>query len=397
MRQRQHHKERSGSRRVTSRLRLSLLGAGAHYTTVGMAFPLLLLQAEALGGARAAGLVLGLPMLVFTFASPFWGWLADRWRSRRRVVLLCAVASAVLFVPQPWLATYELLALRLLQSFFLGGMVHLATLFSELDPRARGHHLGTLNAVSSLAWGLGGLFTGLLVAGGDYGRGSPPVIRAFMLCTALGVVGVAGLLALPERRVDETVVPHEPLRGLSRLWIATVLLFAGYYVFLTFAPDFLSDQLGSTRSMGLVFAAAGVAGAVLAPWIGRLCDRMPRLMALRIVYGLYIGCMIIYTLAPHPLIVAAAFVPPVWVLFQVAATALVADHVPYRLRGRAVGLLNAALFLGGGLGGLLAAALGESLALAPLFALGTALVTLGTLVGWWLPEPSIASAGVSDE
>lgn len=378
-------------------MRLSLLGAGAYYTTVGMAFPLLLLQAEALGGARAAGLVLGLPMLVFTFASPFWGWIADRWRSRRRVVLLCAVVSAALFVPQPWLATYELLALRLLQSFFLGGMVHLATLFAELDPCARGHHLGTLNAVSSLAWGLGGLLTGLLVADGDYGRGSPSVVRAFMLCTALGVVGVAGLLALSERRVDEKAVSSEPLRGLSRLWVATVLLFAGYYVFLTFAPDFLSDQLGSTRNMGFLLAAAGIAGAVLAPWMGRICDRMPRLAALRIVYGLYIGCMVIYTLAPHPLIVAAAFVPPVWVLFQVAATALVADRVPYRLRGRAVGLLNAALFFGGGLGGLLAAALGENMASAPLFALGTALVALGALAGWWLPEPSIAGADDPDQ
>ena len=44
-----------------------------------------------------------------------------------------AFLSAVLYIPLPWLGPMGLVTVRTIQSFFLGGMVQIATLFSELD------------------------------------------------------------------------------------------------------------------------------------------------------------------------------------------------------------------------------------------------------------------------
>ena len=72
----------------SQRLTLPLVGSIAHHATIGLSFTLVLLQAGALGGAHAVGLVVGLPMFMMVASSSFWGSMADRWRNRKRVRLL---------------------------------------------------------------------------------------------------------------------------------------------------------------------------------------------------------------------------------------------------------------------------------------------------------------------
>ena len=81
----------------------------------------------------------------------------------------------------------------------------------------------------------------------------------------------------------------------------------------------------------------------------------------------------------HSLVIAA-FLPPIWMAFDVSATALVADRVPYRLRGRGVGVLNSCMFLGAGSGALLAGELHRTLTYTEVFGAGTLLALAGTLV-----------------
>ena len=123
---------------------LPLAGSLAYHATIGLSFTLVLLQAQALGGARAVGLVVGIPMFMMVGSSAFWGAMADRWRNRKRVVLLAMLLSSLLALPMPLAGTWGLIALRVLQSFFRGGVVHLHTLFAELDANARGAQLGRL-------------------------------------------------------------------------------------------------------------------------------------------------------------------------------------------------------------------------------------------------------------
>ena len=373
---------------------LPLAGSLAYHATIGLSFTLVLLQAQALGGARAVGLVVGIPMFMMVGSSAFWGAMADRWRNRKRVVLLAMVLSSLLALPMPLAGTWGLIALRVLQSFFRGGVVHLHTLFAELDADARGAQLGRLQMTAGFGWGTGGLLGGLLVPASAYGSVSPALLAAFFVNCALGILAAAALLRLRERAppAGQLALPERdpgggvplPASGmlwrLAPLWVATVLLFVGYYFFLAFAPAFFTTLTGSTSRMGLVMFASGLVHGVAAPWFGRLADRHPREKLLRLVSLGFVACMATYTLNPHPLLVIAAFLPPIWMAFDVSATALVADRVPYRLRGRGVGVLNSCMFLGAGSGALLAGELHRTLTYTEVFGAGTLLALAGTLV-----------------
>lgn len=376
---------------------LPLAGSLAYHATIGLSFTLVLLQAQALGGARAVGLVVGIPMFMMVGSSAFWGAMADRWRNRKRVVLLAIVLSSLLALPMPLAGTWGLIGLRVLQSFFRGGVVHLHTLFVELDAGARGAQLGRLQMTAGFGWGLGGLLGGLLVPASVYGSASPALHAAFLVNCALGIFAAAALLRLRERSPDvspteQLILPGRdpgggvplPATGmlwrLAPLWVATVLLFVGYYFFLAFAPAFFTTLTGSTSRMGLVMFASGLVHGLVARWFGRLADRHPREKLLRLVSLAFVACMATYALNPHPLLVIAAFLPPIWMAFDVSATALVADRVPYRLRGRGVGVLNSCMFLGAGAGALLAGELHRSLPFTQVFGLGTLLALAGALV-----------------
>jgi MFS family permease len=75
--------------------------------------------------------------------------------------------------------------------------------------------------------------------------------------------------------------------------------------------------------------------------------------------------------------------------FDVSATALVADRVPYRLRGRGVGVLNSCMFLGAGAGALLAGELHRSLPFTQVFGLGTLLALAGALVAAYATRSTV--------
>ena len=385
-------------------LALPLAGSLAYHAMIGLSFTLVLLQAQALGGARAVGLAVGVPMFMMVGSSAFWGAMADRWRNRKRVVLLAIVLSSLLALPMPLAGTWGLIALRVLQSFFRGGVVHLHTLFVELDAGARGAQLGRLQMTAGLGWGTGGLLGGLLVPAAEYGSASPVLHAAFLVNCALGIFAAAALLRLRER----TPAPDAPLPlpgrdpgggvplpatgmlwRLAPLWVATVLLFIGYYFFLAFAPAFFTTLTGSTSRMGLVMLASGLAHGLTARWFGRLADRHPREKLLRLVSLAFVACMATYALNPHPLLVIAAFLPPIWMAFDVSATALVADRVPYRLRGRGVGVLNSCMFLGAGSGALLAGELHRSLPFTQVFWLGTLLTLAGALVAAYATRSTV--------
>ena len=395
--------ESGGAAGPTQPLVLPLAGSLAFHATIGLSFTLVLLQAQALGGARAVGLVVGVPMFMMVGSSAFWGAMADRWRNRKRVVLLAIVLSSLLALPMPLAGTSGLIALRVLQSFFRGGVVHLHTLFVELDSGARGAQLGRLQMTAGFGWGLGGLLGGLLVPAAEYGSASPALHAAFLINCALGIFAAAALLRLRERAppAGQLALPERdpgggvplPASGmlwrLAPLWVATVLLFVGYYFFLAFAPAFFTTLTGSTSRMGLVMLASGMVHGLTARWFGRLADRHPREKLLRLVSLGFVACMATYALNPHPLLVIAAFLPPIWMAFDVSATALVADRVPYRLRGRGVGVLNSCMFLGAGCGALLAGELHRSLPFTQVFWLGTLLALAGALVAAYATRSTV--------
>ena len=338
------------------KIRLALLGAFCYNLTQGLSFTLIRLQANFLGDFRTLGLVVGLPNFALVAGSSFWGYVADKWRSRKDVVILCSMVTALLYLPLPWLDPLELVIVRTIQSFFLGGMVQIATMFSELDSSARGSFMGKLEAVLGLGWGVGAFAGGLLVNESDYGLGSAPVIFSFFLTAFLGLISVVGYMSSTEKK-REIVEFNDDFfyyfKKLSRLFFITFILFMGYMFFLTISPVYLTNIAGSSGKMGLIVLSSGIIHAVTAPYAGKLVDKYPRELAIRIASFFVIFSLLAYSFTENLYVVTLVFTIPIYMTFFLGARAIVADMVPYDLRARTMGLLSSFSLLGSGFGSLI--------------------------------------------
>ena len=341
---------------MDNKIKLALLGAFCYNLTQGLSFTLIRLQANFLGDFRTLGLVVGLPNFALVAGSAFWGYVADKWRSRKNVVVLCSIVTALLYLPLPWLGPLELVLVRTIQSFFLGGMVQIATMFSEMDSSARGSFMGRLEAVLGLGWGIGAFAGAYLVNENDYGLGSGPVIFSFFFTAFLGLVSVIGYMSSTEKKrkivnIEEDFFFH--LKKLSRLFTITFILFMGYIFFLTISPVYLTVIAGSSYKMGWIVLCSGLIHAITAPYAGNLIDKYPRESAIRIASAFVIFSMLAYSLTINLYVITLVFTIPIYMTFFLGARTIVADVVPYDLRARMMGLLSSFSLLGSGLGSLI--------------------------------------------
>ena len=340
---------------VDNKIKLALLGAFCYNLTQGLSFTLIRLQANFLGDFRTLGLVVGLPNFALVAGSAFWGYVADRWRSRKNVVVLCSIVTALLYLPLPWLGPLELVFVRTIQSFFLGGMVQIATMFSELDSSARGSFMGRLESVLGLGGGVGAFAGAYLVSEDAYGLGSGPVVFSFFFTAFLGLVSVIGYMSSTEKKREIVVVKDDfffYFKKLSRLFIITFILFMGYIFFLTISPVYLTDIAGSSSRMGWIVLCSGLIHSITAPYAGNLIDKYPRETAIRLASAFVIFSMLAYSLTVNLYVITLVFTIPIYMTFFLGARTIVADTVPYDLRARMMGLLSSFSLLGSGLGSL---------------------------------------------
>ena len=370
---------------MRNKIALALVGALCYNITQGLAFTIIRMQAKALADFRILGLVVGLPNFALVAGSTFWGVIADRWKNRREVVVLCSIISALLYIPLPWLGPLGLIIVRTIQSFFLGGMVQIATLFSELDPKARATLMGRLEAALGFGWGAGAFIGGFLVLSENYGSAHPTVILSFMFTAAIGVFAVVGYMGATERIVsrDEVEINFKPyFWKLSRLFATTFTLFTGYMFFLSFSPIYLTEITGSSYGMGIIVLLSGVVHALVAPYAGKMVDRYPREVAIRVACIFVFISMTIYSTTQNVYLITFAFVIPIYMTYFLGARSIVADVVPYQLRARTMGLLSSFSLLGSGFGSILVGELLIHFEYQTVFSIG-ALIALAAVAMCW--------------
>ena len=370
---------------MQNKIGLALFGALCYNLTQGLSFTLVRMQANALGDFRTLGLVVGLPNFALVAGSFFWGIVADRWQNRKAVVVLCSMFSAILYIPLPWLSPFGLILVRTLQSFFLGGMVQIATLFSELDPEARATFMGKLEAALGFGWGAGAFLGGFLVLSDDYGSSHPTVIFAFLFTASLGVLAVVGYMGLTERNTPREVIKLDFGKyfwPISRLFVTTFIMFFGYMFFLSISPIYLTEITGSSFGMGIIVLLSGIVHALSAPYIGRLVDAYPRENAIRASTITVFLSLIIYSLTSNVYLVTLAFLPPIYMTFFLGARAIIADNFPYQLRARAMGLLTSFSLLGSGVGSIVVGELLVTMSFQNVFSIGSLLTFIAIFVGW---------------
>ena len=368
-----------------NKIRLALFGALCYNITAGLSFAIVRLQANALGDFRTLGLVVGLPNFALVAGSTFWGIIADRWKNRRYVVVLCSIVSAVLYIPLPWLGPINLVIVRTIQSFFLGGMVQMATLFSELNPKSRATLMGWLESALGFGWGAGAFVGGFLIISENYGSATPSVVLSFLLTASLGIFAVVGYMGATERsvsRIDEELDFGPYFWKLSRLFGTTFVIFMGYMFFLSISPIYLTEIAGSTYNMGLIVLLSGIVHAIVAPYAGKLVDKYPREMAIRVACTLVFVSMMIYSTTQNLYLVTLAFVLPIYMTYFLGARSIVADTVPYQLRARTMGLLTSFSLLGSGFGSILVGELLLYFEYQSVFRIGAILALTALAVGW---------------
>lgn len=371
---------------MQNKIGLALFGALCYNLTQGLAFTLVRMQANALGDFRTLGLVVGLPNFALVGGSFFWGVIADRWQNRKAVVVLCAMFSAILYIPLPWLSPFGLIVVRTLQSFFLGGMVQIATLFSELNPEARATLMGKLEAALGFGWGAGAFLGGFLVLSEDYGSSHPTVIFSFLLTASLGIFAVVGYMGSTERYTAREVIRlefGEYFWPISRLFVTTFIMFFGYMFFLSISPIYLTEVAGSSFGMGIIVLLSGIVHAISAPYIGRLVDAYPRENAIRASTIMVFLSLTIYSLTNNIYLITLAFLPPIYMTYFLGARAIIADNVPYQLRARAMGLLTSFSLLGSGVGSIVVGELLVNMNFQDAFRIGSFLTFISILVGWY--------------
>ena len=371
---------------MQNKIGLALFGALCYNLTQGLAFTLVRMQANALGDFRTLGLVVGLPNFALVGGSFFWGVIADRWQNRKAVVVLCAMFSAILYIPLPWLSPFGLIVVRTLQSFFLGGMVQIATLFSELNPEARATLMGKLEAALGFGWGAGAFLGGFLVLSEDYGSSHPTVIFSFLLTASLGIFAVVGYMGSTERYTAREVIRlefGEYFWPISRLFVTTFIMFFGYMFFLSISPIYLTEVAGSSFGMGIIVLLSGIVHAISAPYIGRLVDAYPRENAIRASTIMVFLSLTIYSLTNNIYLITLAFLPPIYMTYFLGARAIIADNVPYQLRARAMGLLTSFSLLGSGVGSIVVGELLVNMNFQDAFRIGSFLTFISVLVGWY--------------
>ncbi len=124
----------------------------------------------------------------------------------------------------------------------------------------------------------------------------------------------------------------------------------GYMFFLSFSPVYLTEIAGSSLGMGIIVLLSGIIHAIVAPYAGRMVDKYPRELAIRIACGLVFLSMATYSVTQNVYLVTLAFVLPIYMTYFLGARSIVADTVPYQLRARTMGLLSSFSLLGSGVG-----------------------------------------------
>jgi len=343
----------------------------------GVLFAVLpLFEVQEGGGPLLATLIVGAPLLAQILATFLWGALSDRWGRRRGLLAGGILGQSVLFLAYPFVGPVGLLAVRIVQ-VFLGATSALATTVATEDPkRSAGEGLGNLSFWGSVGGVLGVIAGYPLLGGAEFTSHSSTALGLCVLLAALSGTAALYLALSGELRRPTGAVPlSRTLRFRSGPWVLRLSLavavvgvanYTVYTLFPLFIRDVMAPQgpslfgavLNPTQQLALLSLGAGAGGVLVSPstgrWVENVLTRRTLVLGAPAIYALlWTGLALLRGYA----VVFLIWSFPAAVLLQLPLTREIAGLTSREERGRAVGLVWAAYYLGG-LGGAIAAGLG---------------------------------------
>jgi MFS family permease len=328
--------------------------------------PILPLLERVFGATKAeAALTVSAPTIAVALASPFSGFVANKYGHRRVIV------AALLLLPAPMLlaatapSVPSLVAWRFLQGLIVPGVyaVTMAFLAEEWPAGGLGRAMSALVTGNVIGGFSGRLLSGLAAEQSGW-RASFVVVGAV---TALG--GWLAVPLLPRARVDhragrEPSAPISSLLGdvlreprlLATFAVGASVLFTlvATFTYVTFhlaAPPF---SLG-TGALSWLFSVYLI-GAAVTPFAGRWIDRVGSRRAIRWSLTCAIGGGLL-TLSPSLGLVVAGLAVTCTSVFasQAASTTYLREAAPSRVLPAVSGLYVSSYYVGGAFGGLVPA------------------------------------------
>lgn len=221
----------------------------------------------------------------------------------------------------------------------------------------------TLDLPGALLVGLGATGAVLALQSATLGR-TTAIVGLLVLLTA------APVAVLRTRRHPDGIVQAALIRdvGARRSLLTAVSLPSAWFGMLVAIPTTLVADGWSSLRVGLLLIPCAALGLIAPRFTGPVLLRLgpPRSQLVAtsgVTLALLLAALGVSTVAPVPLVLATLVLMASFGLGQPAMTALVADAVPTRSCGGALGLLTLFFLMGGGLGAAAVGGLGEVIGL----------------------------------
>jgi len=341
-----------------------LLGWASLFTDAAteMIYPLLPVYLSRVLGASATslGIIEGVAEGVNSVLKIVSGWVSDRRRERRPIVILGYALSSL---TRPLIALSsswpQVLAIRALDRTGKGirGAPRDAMLAAHAEPSSRGRIFGFHRAMDHTGAVVGPIIATIFLAF------FPGQYRWLFALTAIpGALAVATLFRVEEQPIERSE-RHERTERLERLerserserlprelyaLLGIILLFSLGSSADAFLLLRLADAMGSATFLPLLWAAHHVVKASLSTWGGGLSDRLGRRYVIVIGWLIYSLVYLGFALVTNPVAFVTLFLiyGVHFALAEGAEKALVADLTPAHQQGTSFGLYYGVLGIG---------------------------------------------------
>jgi predicted MFS family arabinose efflux permease len=359
------------------------------------------------GGLGLATRQFGLVVSVYGWAAFASGLVLAPWLDRfdRKHVLLLLFAGftlgtllCALSPDYPWLLAGRALAGA------CGGVAAatiLAILGDAIPDYRRGFATGVVMSAFSIS-SIAGVPAGLLLANAAGWRAPFVALTAgsaaLLLLAVFAISPVRGhLRPAGERNPGLWPVLSRPAH-LQAFAVMLTLVFGGFLV-IPFIADFLVKNVGVTQmQLPLVYVCGGLSSLVTMNVVGRLADRLPRLLLFRVMGTLSVGPIVLLTMLPRDTALPLVLLVTTGMMIFMSARmvplmAVITGIAPPEERGTFMSLLGSVQQLGAAMGPAAAALLlGETTGEEPLVGYGraglasAAVGLLGVLLSALLPR-----------
>ena len=231
-----------------------------------------------------SGSLASVTSFIAAFAAPIWGRLSDRY-GRKPMVLRAAAAIGILTIlmglaQSPW----HLLGLRIIMGGLAGFSSAAVVLVTTQVPRGRlGASLGWLSTGQLVGSLIGPVFGGLLAdLTGSYRKpfyvAGVISLLAFVVCWALVPERFTPAAAKSRPSFFTSLRSLAGVPGMTALIVVLLLSQFGLQAIFPIISLFVIDLVGNRADIatlsGLAFSAAGFAGVIAVPLLGRSADRI---------------------------------------------------------------------------------------------------------------------------